>query len=386
MRVPSALDLWLNEFMKSTAASRRWPTFWFVIGLTVFIFVPPASAQTGPLVPGVRGLATRAPKNMKIDGDLSEFNSGFCTPVEYFSLDPKTLRNRAAQFFYMWDDEAFYAGLRTLDSSPANLADDAHLWEGDGVEWYFDTRQDENFLSQSWPTNTSAGAVHCYWAGLKGTNIQGRFCLRPGYLNAMPKIGVEVAARRTVRGLDVELKLPWANFPNFKPKPNQVIALDAELCYSDGGPRIFRTFAYGSPLSVQQPASLGTIQLVEKLQPSFWKECGPVMMPIRCDTAWTQNSKPQVTGLMALPPNHSGEIGKVVFRLLGLDEKHLGDYEGEIETFESEGDFRRAVAHWPGGLPAPGTYHLLGIVYDKAGKELTRVAPRMVSANMQPGY
>jgi len=37
-------------------------------------------------------------------------------------------------------------------------------------------------------------------------------------------------------------------------------------------------------------------------------------------------------------------------------------------------------------LAAPGTYHLLGIVYDKAGKELTRVAPRMVSANMQPGY
>jgi hypothetical protein len=105
--------------------------------------------------------------------------------------------------------------------------------------------------------------------------------------------------------MDVEFKLPWVNFPGFKAKAGVVIALDAELCYSDGGPRVFRSFAYGSPLSVQQLASLGKIQLVEKLEPSFWKECGPVMMPIRCDTTWTQNSKPQVTAFMALPPNHA---------------------------------------------------------------------------------
>src|SRR5207244_2418546 len=83
--------------------------------------VLPTSAHTGELAPGVRGLATRAPNTMKIDGDLSEFKSAFCTPLEYFSLDPKTLGNRAAQFFYLWDDEAFYAGLRTLDGSEPNI-------------------------------------------------------------------------------------------------------------------------------------------------------------------------------------------------------------------------------------------------------------------------
>ena len=372
--------------MKATMTSRRRPALCFVGWLTLFVLVVPVSAQTGQLAQGVRGLATRAANAVKIDGDLSEFRTAFCTPVEYFSLDSKTLRNRAAQFFYLWDDEAFYAGLRTLDGSLANLADDNHLWEGDAVEWYFDTRQDEHFRSQSWATNPAPGAVHCYWTGLKGTNVQGRFCLRPGYLNAIPRIGVEVAARRTTHGLEVELKLPWVNFPNFKPKANAVIALDAELCYSDGGPRVFRTFAYGSPLSVQQPASLGKIQLVDQLQRSFWKVCGPVMMPIRCDTAWTQDTKPQVTGFLAIPPNQAGEVGRVVFRVLGPEGNNLGEYKGEIETFETEGNFQRAVARWPGQLAAPGTYHLLGIVYDKAGKELTRVAPRMVSANMQPGY
>src|SRR5690606_8953935 len=120
------------------------------------------------------------------------------------------------------------------------------------VEWYFDTRRGEDFRNTQW----AKGAVHCYWTGYKGDQIEPRFCLRPGYLDAIPKIGIEVAARKTEFGAEVEFKLPWANFPEFQPKAGEVIALDAELCYSDGGPRVYRTFAYGSPLSVQQPASL----------------------------------------------------------------------------------------------------------------------------------
>jgi hypothetical protein len=351
--------------------------------LIAALFALPLAAYSAPLALGVRGLATRAPKNMKIDGDLSEFKGAFCTPVEYFNAD---LKNRAAQFFYMWDEEAFYAGLRTLDTKPANFAPDDRLWEGDGVEWYFDTRQSENFRSQAWPTNANAGAVHCYWVGLKGTNVESRFCLRPGFLRAIPKSGVDVAARRTKVGMEVEFKLPWANFPDFKPSTGTIIALDAELCYSDGGPRVFRSFAYGSPLSVQQPASLGKVQFVERLEPAHWVACGQVMLPTRCDTAWTQNTKPHVTGYLALPPDHADQVGKIIFRVLDLQGKTLGDFPGKVETFEVEGNFQRAIAQWPSDLAAPGAHQLLGIVLDKSGKELTRVAPRMISVNMLPGY
>ncbi|HZQ45438.1 MAG TPA: sugar-binding protein [Verrucomicrobiae bacterium] len=342
-----------------------------------------AADHPTPLAPGVRGVATRAPANMKMDGDLSYFKDAFCTPVEYFNAD---LKNRAGQFFFMWDDEAFYAGLRTLDTKPANNSDDDHLWEGDAVEWYFDTRQDENFRSHDWGGPGGAGAVHCYWTGLKGTEVQPRFCLRPGYLDAIKKIGVEVAAKRTKVGMDVEFKLPWANFPNFKPGLNAIIALDAELCYSDGGGRVFRSFVFGSPLSVQQPANLSKIQLVDKLVPAYWPACGPVMAPIHCDTPWGQKTKPHVTGHMALPPNQTDQIGKVVFRILGLDGKKLGDFPGTIETFATDGNFQRATAQWPTDLALPGAHELLGIIYDKSGKELTRVAPRLVSVNMNPGY
>src|SRR5260370_39514167 len=99
-------------------------------------------AEQVKLSTGVRGVANRAPKDMKIDGDLSEFKEAFATPVEYFHPD---LRNRAAQFCYMWDEDAFYAGLRTLDQKQADLADDDHLCEGDAVEWYFDTRRSSEF-------------------------------------------------------------------------------------------------------------------------------------------------------------------------------------------------------------------------------------------------
>ena len=331
------------------------------------------------LKPGVRGVATHAPEGMKIDGDLSEWKDAFSAPGEYFNPD---LKNRACQFFYMWDDEAFYAAYRALDEHPANNADEAHLWEGDAVEWYFDTRRGDDFRGKDW----GKGAVHCYWTGLKGTNVNPRFCLRPGYLDAIPKIGVEVGAKRTAEGMTVEFKLPWANFPEFKAAKDAVIALDSELCYSDGKGRVFRTFIYGSPLSVQQPASQAQIQLVERFEKSYWEQCAPILCPIRCDTPWTQKTRGMVTGYMALPPNQFEAIGKVVFRIEDLQGKTLGEYPGEIEKFAQDKSFQRASAIWPADVATPGAHQLLGIIYGRDGQELGRVAPRLVSMHMNPGY
>ena len=335
-----------------------------------------------PLAPGVRGVATRTVAEMKIDGDLAEFRQAFATPVEYFNAD---LKNRAAQFFYMWDDEAFYAGLRTLDERQADNADDNHLWEGDAVEWYFDTRQNDDFRSATWP-HGALGAVHCYWTGYTKDQIAPRFCLRPQFLDQIPKVGVVVGARKIAKGAEVEFKLPWANFPGFKPQAGAVIGIDAELCYSDGAGRTGRSFVFGSPLSVQQPASLGKVQLVEAFKPSHWKQCGPTLMPLRCDTGWEQPVKAAASGCIALPVNHAETVGKVVFRITDLDGKILGDFEAKPEVFEAVGNFVRATASWPADLAVPGGHQVTAIVYDPAGVELTRIAPRLVSVNMEPGY
>jgi hypothetical protein len=336
-------------------------------------------APEASLRPGVRGVATKARGPVSIDGDLSEFSEAFGTPIGYFQ---DRLQDRAAQFFYMWDETAFYAALRTLDTAPANLAPDDRLWEGDGVEWYFDARRGDDFRGMTW----EKGAVHCYWVGLKGDQVQPRFCLRPGYLDSIPKTGVEVAAKRTPVGMDVEFKLPWVNFPEFRAVRDAIIGVDAELCYSDGGPRVDRDFVFGSPLSVQQPASLARIQLVDQLEASHWKQCGPVMMPVRCDTAWGQETKPRVTAMLALPPNHLDEIGRIVFKVSDMDGVTLIETVGEVEAFSSYGSFSRAIATWAVDFAEPGRHQLSALIYDKDLKELSRIAPRMVSVRMQKGY
>jgi hypothetical protein len=283
----------------------------------------------------------------------------------------------------MWDDEAFYAGLRTLDQKRANPAPDDRLWEGDAVEWYFDTRRGDNFRSTTW---TNDGSVHCYWTGLEGKEVKPRFCLRPGYLDAIPKVGVEVGARQTPHGMEVEFKLPWKNFAHFSPHAGEVIAVDAELCYSDGESRVDRFFAYGSPLSVQQPASLAKVQLVDTLQRDDWKVCGPVLMPVRCDTPWQQPEKAQAQGQIALPPNHADLVGKIVFRLTDLEGKTIGEYEARPQVVQNDSGFSKAVANWPADIAPPGGHQVTAIVYDRQNNELTRIAPRLVSTSMQQGY
>jgi hypothetical protein len=336
-------------------------------------------ASADELKPGVRGLATRAPANIKIDGDLSEFRGSFCTPINYFHPQ---FKERAAQFFYMWDDTAFYAGLRTLDTKQANPSPDDKLWTGDAVEWYFDTRRGDDFRGTGW----GKGAVHMYWTGYDKAEIKPRWCLRPGYLDAIPGKGIEVGARKTEYGAEVEFKLPWENFPDFKPALNEVIALDAELCYSDGAARVDRYFAYGSPLSVQQPASLAKIQLVEKIEREHLPHVGAVAMPIRIDTAWTQKTKAMVTGKMAFPPDHADHIGQVTFHIIDLSGKKIADFPATRTTLNEPGRFYLAEAHWPTDIAIPGLHVVVASVTDPSGRELTRVAPRLVSTGMTQGY
>ncbi|MGY8688161.1 MAG: sugar-binding protein, partial [Verrucomicrobiales bacterium] len=213
-----------------------------------------------------------------------------------------------------------------------------------------------------------------------------RFCLRPGYLEAIEKIGVEVGSRRTANGLEVEFKLPWANFPAFKAAEGAVIALDSELCYSDGAERLYRSFVFGSPLSVQQPASLARIQLVNQLTVEHWARCGAVMFPMRVDTAWGQSTKPQVTGMIALSPDQADDVGRVVFRLTHLDGSVIAEFPAEREVFEMEGNFVRAKATWPVDIAAPGKHHVTAIIHDTSWTERARVAPRLVSVNWETGY
>jgi hypothetical protein len=110
---------------------------------------PSASAQEV----NCRAVIPRARSGMTIDGRLTEsdYATALCTPLEFFHTDQK---NRPARFCYLWDNDAFYVGLRTLDQHM--FSPQKPLWEGDAVEWYFDTRRGPDFLSRSWGPATAS--------------------------------------------------------------------------------------------------------------------------------------------------------------------------------------------------------------------------------------
>jgi hypothetical protein len=335
------------------------------------------SAQRAAEEP-LRAVIPKTEKPPVLDGKLTEYGKAFCAPLEYFNPDSK---NRPAQFYFLWDDTAFYVGVRTLDAK--RFAPQELFWTGDAVEWYFDTRCGTTAERRNWGN----GAVHCFFTALELDHVKPRFKLRPGYENAIPRHDIRVAAQLTDYGLEYEFKLPWSNFPGFHPASGQALHLDTELSYSDGVSRSFRSFVFGSPLSVEQPANLARVVLVDRFARKDWAVCGPVMMPIRVDTDWQQSSEPQVHASIAMPPNQLDEVAKVEFQLLNTSGQLIASYLAENEeVLERQGNFVRRTAHWPNTVASPGGYHVQAIVYDRSGAELTRVAPRLVSVNMNQGY
>jgi hypothetical protein len=68
----------------------------------------------------VRAKISRAAVTPQVNRDLVKYGEAYCTPVEYFHADA---RNRAAQCCYMWDADAFYVAIRTLDEQQFSSAD-----------------------------------------------------------------------------------------------------------------------------------------------------------------------------------------------------------------------------------------------------------------------
>jgi hypothetical protein len=333
-----------------------------------------------PLAKGVRGLMTQAKAPIAIDGDLNEWDLAYCTPVHYEHGDPA---NRAGQFFYAWDDKALYVGLRVLDVHQGNVGTPGSLWNGDAVEFYLDTRSGSDLRAKDW----TPGAVHLFFTPFEGTEVKPRWEVRGGIATSDVKLeGVQIAAKSHDWGYECEFALPWKNFPDFKPKMGSLLALDCELCYGDGGARTDRTFSYGSPLSVQQPASLGLVELVELFDPSYLAQAGPASFPMWVETPWVQPERGEVRAVVAIPPAFADVAGAVTVRLHDADGKILKEVPAPIENFGPKGlGFLRAVASWSIDEPAPNTYFATARIDSRTGKILVRVTPRMIQEGQTSG-
>ena len=66
------------------------------------------------------------------------------------------------------------------------------------------------------------------------------------------------------------------------------MAIDAELCSSDGVRRTDRMLTYGSPLSAQKSASHAPVLFVIFFDLKYLPKVGPAAFPIWVETPWNQ--------------------------------------------------------------------------------------------------
>jgi hypothetical protein len=325
-----------------------------------------ASAQEKPVV----GLIPKAQKPIVLDGKLTGWDGAFVTPVHVGHPD---FANRGGQFLYLWDEKNLYIGLRCLDQKPAHVGTDNQIWNGDAVEFYLDTRRWEKLGTAAF----GPGTLHMFYTPFTKTEVKPRLQVRdlPAFKDFKLQ-GAEVAAVKTPWGYTAEFKLPWANFPDFTPKAGEIIGIECELCSSDGGPRVDRTFVYSSPAAVGSPSAFGRVQLVDKIDNSTLKPFGRALLPLSLtrstNYAW-------LYGTVCVSSTIEGSVAKLEGKLLDVSGKVRKTSTGSKKT--QDGGFTLWTGSWEMFDLPPGVYTVELVATDKTGGLITSRTEKVLHGN-----
>ena len=315
-----------------------------IFALFLLLILPGAWAQETPIA----GLIPRAQHPIVMDGKLDEWDGAFVTPLNATHPD---FANRAAQLYYLWDEQALYIGLRALDTNPTHISGDNALYDGDAVEFYLDTRQGDALGKPDW----APGTLHAFFTAITGHDLKPRFHIRslPIFRDLTLK-GVQLAAARTPNGYTLEFKLPWSNFPNIAPKAGVPIGIDIEMGSADGGHRVHRTFAYSSPTSVGTPSTLGRVLLTDRVDPTALKAYSRALFPF---DAQMPGNYGRIYGVGCLSPTIAAQVTKVEARL--LDAAGAVRKNAENAALTTVADYWRIWrGEWETFDLSPGTYTL----------------------------
>jgi hypothetical protein len=324
------------------------------------------SAGEKPVV----GLIPKAQKPIAMDGKLTNWEGAFVTPVHVGHPD---FANRAGQFLYLWDDKNLYIGLRCLDQKPAHIGPDNQIWNGDAVEFYLDTRRGDKLGAAQF----GPGTLHCFYTPFTRTEIKPRIQVRdlPAFKDFKLQ-GAEVAAEKTPWGWTAVFKLPWSNFPDFTPKAGEIIGIDCELCSSDGGLRVDRTFVYSGPAAVGSPAAFGRVQLVDRAEPETLKPLGRALLPL----ALTKSANyGWLYGSVCISPTIEKSVAKLEGKVIDAEGKVRQTSPGSRKTVE--GGFVMWTGSWELFDVLPGAYTLELIALDREGKVVTTRTEKFLHGN-----
>jgi Carbohydrate family 9 binding domain-like len=316
-----------------------------------------ALAQDKPVV----GLIPKAQKPIVLDGALVEWDGAFVTPVHIGHPD---FANRGGQFLYLWDEQNLYIGLRCLDQKPAHVGTDGQLWNGDAVEFYLDTRRGEQLGAAAF----GPGTLHMFWTPFTKSDVKPRLAVRdlPEF-KGFKLQGAEVACAKTAWGYTAEFKLPWANFANFTPKAGEVVGIECELCSSDGGPRVDRTFVYSSPAAVGSPSAFGRVQLVERIDLKSLQPFGRALLPLSLARSTNYS---WLHGTAGVSPTIAGAVAKIEGKLIDAAGKVRKATTGSRKVIDDTG-----IVLWTGSwelfdLPS-GSYRVELTTFDREGRAIT---------------
>jgi hypothetical protein len=301
---------------------------------------------------------------------LDEWDGAFVTPVHVGHPD---FANRGAEFLYLWDDDNLYIGLRCLDQKPAHVGADNQIWNGDAVEFYLDTRRGEKLGAAAY----GPGTLHMFWTPFTKTDLKPRHAVRdlPEFKDFKLE-GAEVAGEKTPWGWTAEFKLPWKNFPDFKAKASEIIGLDCELCSSDGGPRVDRTFVYSGPADVGSPSAFGRVQLVDQIEPESLKPLGRALLPL----ALTKSANFEwLYGTVCISPTIEKTVSKIEGKIVDEAGKVRKTTTGSRKTLD--GGFVMWTGGWELNDLPPGTYTVEVSALDKDGKVVTSRTEKVLHGN-----
>jgi hypothetical protein len=329
----------------------------------------PLSAQEKLL-----GLIPKAQKPIAFDGKLTGWDGAFVTPVH---VGHPNFANRGGQFLYLWDDKNLYIGLRCLDQKPAHIGTDNQIWNGDAVEFYLDTRRGDQLGAAPF----GPGTLHCFYTPFTKTEVKPRIQVRdlPAFKDFRLQ-GAEVAAAKTPWGYIAEFKLPWSNFPNFIARAGEVIGIEGELCSSDGGLRVDRTFVFSGPAAVGSPSAFGRVQLVDRIEPGALKPFGRVLLPLSLTRS---TNYPWLFGTVCVSPTIDGTVAKLEGNLLDAAGKVLKTSTGSRKSHD--GGFTLWTGSWELFDVLPGLYTLELTATDKAGGVVTSRTEKVLHGNPKLG-
>jgi len=323
-----------------------------------------AAAEDKPVV----GLVPKASKAIKMDGKLEGWDGAFVTPVHVGHPD---FANRGGQFLFLWDEQNLYIGLRCLDQHPFHNGN--QIWDGDAVEFYLDTRRGEELGAAKF----GPGTLHMFYTPFTKSDVEPRLQVRdlPAFKDFKLQ-GAAVAGEKTAWGFTAIFKLPWSNFPEFKAKADEVIGIDCELCSSDGGPRVDRTFVYSSPAAVSSPSAFGRVKLVDKIEPDALKPLGRALLPL----SLTKSTNYEwLYGTACLSPTIEKSVDKIEGKIVDGDGKVHKTSKGTTKSLD--GDFTLWTGSWEMFDLPPGTYTLELVATDKSGAVITSRSEKLLHGN-----